>query len=155
MAENVTAKVNGQKTDVCRLKISTTPERGLEIFLQSNHNFSMFGDAKQGTFKIGGVECVIPRNGNGSQLPGVPGYFYTEKERYQVENYLNLSMLLAKDLKSGVVFSFGVFPISDDKIRELGDNWRTQAKLIYLTYLRPFSVSVVVSTETVERVPED
>ena len=150
-----TAPKGNGKTELCRLKMSLNTERGFEIHLQSNHNFSFLSNPKDGIFKLGGVECFIPRNGDGSNLPGVAGYFSLAKDRYELEHYLNLSLLLAKDLQKGVTFNFGCFPISDDKINELASNWKQQVKMLYLSYMKPISVSVMISTETVEVEPHD
>ena len=64
---------------------------------------------------------------------------------------LNLSMLLARDLKSGVTFNFGVMPIGEEKIAEYLATFKNQVKMIYLSYMKPVSISMVISTETVER----
>jgi len=143
------------KKQLARLKIDVTTERGLEIYLQSQHNFSILANPKQGTFKLGGVDCMIPLGGDGYQIPGVMGCFRTQKECFQHDGFLNLSMLLARDLQKGVTFNFGLFPINEEKVLEYIQGFKQQTKLIYLTYMKPISVSVTFSTETVELSSDD
>ena len=140
----------GSQKELCKIKALVSPERGFEIYLQSNYSFALFASPRDGNFKLGGVECYMPRNGNGGQLNGVNGTFLTEKDRFQHDGYLNLSMLLAKDLAKGVTFNFGVFPISEDKITEYLQNFKQQVKMLFLTYMKPINISVIINTSTVE-----
>lgn len=152
MSETITKK----NTELCKLKLSTDSKRGFEIFIQSSHAFaSLFGAADKRTFKLGGVECVVPRGGNESNIPGVAGFFKTGASDFAYDDRLNLSLLLAKELEKGVTFNFGVFPISEDKINEYISRFKEQIKMIYLTYMKPVSVSITFSTCTVETEDHD
>lgn len=141
---------NKSPKELCKIKAFVTPERGFEIFLQSPHNFSIFAANTKDTFKLGNVDCYLPRHGDGSQLNGVNGIFITEKDRFQRDNFFNLALLLARDIDKGVTFNFGVFPISEEKITEYLQNFKQQIKMLYLTYMKPIGISVIINTQTVE-----
>lgn len=142
--------VKKNNTELCKLKLSTTPSKGFEIFIQSNHNFSFLAEKGGNTFALGNVKCFKPRGGDGFQLAGVAGYFQTGAMTFESDGRLNLSILLAQDLEKGVTFNFGVFPLAEDKIMDYISKFKEQIKMIYLTYMKPVSVSVTFSTETVE-----
>jgi len=147
---------NKKTLELCKLTISSSPERGFEIFLQSEYDFNKLFAAKgDKTFNLGGVKCGIPRNGDGYQLQGVRGYFNTHSETFEYEGFLNLSLLLAKDIKNGVTFNFGVFPISQEKIQQYAENFKQQVKMIYLTYMKTIKYSVVFNTVTIEEEQHD
>ena len=150
MESITTKKSDGSKIDLGKINIHVSSERGLQITLQSNRNFRFLTDETDKTFKLGGVDCFVPRGGNGYQLPGVFGYFRTEKESFQAENYLNLSMLLAKDINKGVTFNFGIFPLSEDKVNELASNFKQQIKMLWATYMREINVSMTFTASIVE-----
>lgn len=140
----------GRSVNLGEMKI-TGDSNGLRICLQSNKDFSFLRDkTTEKTFKLGGVDCWLPRQGNESTLPGIPGCFYTNKDRFQAENYLNLSMFLAKDLDKGVEYQFDSFPLSSEKVKEFGNNFHTQIKLIWATYLRKTSISMTFQANIVD-----
>ncbi len=149
--EKVVTKQNGKTNELCKIKLSNDPDNGFQIYVQSNHNFAFLASqGKQETWKFGGIDCLHPRQGSGSQLPGVPGYFDCGKDRFFVEGNMNLSLLLAKNIKDGVTFSFGLLPIGEDKLNEYIQLMKTQVKLIYLTYMRRISVSAPFTTSIIE-----
>jgi hypothetical protein len=159
MGENesttITAKHNGARKELCRIHVKASSDEGLKIFLQSNHNFNFLADLGERKMKIGGVECYVPRNGDGSNIPGVPGVFRCSKTDFFADGQPNLSLLLARKLKEGVTFNFGVFPIGEDKVTEFLQQFKLQVKTLYLTYLKPVNQEMVITTETVERSVED
>ena len=148
--KTITATKNGSRINLGSIEILSSAENGFQIKLKSNRNFRFCADPSEKTFKLGGVECFIPRSGNGYELPGIPGSFRTEKDLFHNNGYLNLSILLAKDLKDGVVFNFGTFPIADDKIEELAINFKNQIKTIWATYMRDISIAMEFSATIVE-----
>ena len=152
MAENetITSKQNGSKMELGRVSIHSCGGRGLEIFFQSNKSFRFLADESEKTFKLGGVDCYYPRNGNGYNLPGVMGVFRTEKETFLSDGFPNLSFLLARDLAKGVTFSFGTFPLSEEKLKEYAENLKAQIKLLFCTYMRDFTIDMTFSTAIVE-----
>ena len=149
--ETITAKVNNEAKKLAKIKINNTPENGFQIYLQSDHNFQIFASPSEKTFNLGGVRCSMPRNGDGSTLNGVQGYFSTVSDRFVLENLFNLSLLLARDLKSGVTFNFGVIPIGEEKIVEYLSSFRNQVKQVYLSYMKAINITMLITTETVER----
>ena len=143
--------VKSNKKVIANTVFSSSAEKGLEIFIQSDINFACLADKSAGIMTIGGVKCFIPRAGNGTQIPGVPGYFSTEKTVFQLEGYINLSLLLAEKLKDGVKFNFGTFPISPEKLQEYSTSFKQQIKIFYLTYCKPISVETTITAETIEK----
>jgi hypothetical protein len=149
--EITTVKKNGSRISLGSMEILSSAENGFQIKLKSSRNFKFLRDSgNDKTFKLGGVDCYLPRGGNGYELPGVPGQFRTEKDMFHINGYLNLSLLLARDLKDGVVFNFGTFPVSDDKIEELAMNFKNQIKIIWATYMRDISIAMEFSATIVE-----
>ncbi len=67
----VTTKQNGKTNELCRIKFSNDPENGFQIFIQSNHSFAFLAGAKADTWKLGGVDCMFPRQGSGSNLAAI------------------------------------------------------------------------------------
>ena len=148
---NITVKKGSSRISLGSMEIVSSAENGFQIKLKSSRNFKFLTDSTtEKTFKLGGVECFLPRQGNGYELAGVPGQFRTEKDTFHNNGYLNLSLLLAKDLKDGVIFNFGTFPIADDKIEELAVNFKNQIKMIWATYMRDISIAMEFSATIVE-----
>lgn len=141
---------HGKKKNICIIKATNTPEKGLEFYLQSDMNFQLFANPSDKYFNLGGVKCFFPRNGDASNLNGVNGYFSTGSDKFQVENMLNLSLLLARDLKAGVTFNFGIMPIGEEKIAEYLTHFRNQVKMIYLSYMKPVSIRMDITTQVIE-----
>jgi hypothetical protein len=145
----------GQRTELAKMTLSFQPERGFEIYIQSNYSWTQF--ASRDVFTLGGVKCFMPKNGNGMQLQNINGQFRTEKDWFHdgSNNNLNLSILLAVNIKEGVKFNFGVFPITSDKMDELLINFKNTVKMIYLSYCKPVSKSIIFTTETIENEEHD
>lgn len=143
-------EVSGVK--ILFINVLRTAERGLQIKLQSQERFwKLFRRDLNETVTIGRVKCYLPKQ---DELPGVPGYFAAQ-DTFDFEQHPNLNMLLAKDIEDGVTFDFGAYPISDKKIVSWIDMLKKQVKIIYLTYLKPRDVRVIVSSQTVEQEEHD
>ncbi len=145
-----TKKQNGNV--LMEIQIPRNLERGLEIHLKSSINWSNLLGHKaadkqpEKVMEIGRVVCYQPKN---DRLDGVNGLF-AKQSVHEHEEYPNLMLLLAKDLHKGVVFNFGSFPVSEQKLKEWIIKFREQIKVIYLTYFKPLNISVVISSQTVE-----
>lgn len=123
-----------------------------ELSLKSEISFlSLARKDRNATFKIGGVDCFYAVK---ERISGVNGNFYADN-LMEYNDFPNLNLLLAKGLKEGVVFNFGVFPISDDKIQNFCEQLKNQAKIIYLTYFKPIDITVTVTSSTVENESHD
>ncbi len=150
MSENVTVKEKGASLNLGKIELSRDGKNGFQIYLQSDYDFSFLADKSRKTFNLGGCECFYPLNGDGSTLNGVNGYFMTNGSKFQNEGFLNLSLLLAKDLKSGVKFSWGCLPLTEEQLMDYGNNFKVQMKLIYCSYIRRISVKMSFSTSIIE-----
>jgi hypothetical protein len=117
---------------------------GLKISLQSPINFKIL--QKKERFNLGGIVCFAPRQQN---VDGLDSVFSTEQS-YQVDGLPNLTMLLAENLKSGVTFQFPPMPISDTKIKEWMEQFKKDAKVLFLTYVKPVDYSVIITSQTIE-----
>lgn len=146
----VNVKDGHGKKELARISINTSPERGVEFYIQSNQScWQQFADMKN-SFTLGGVKCFAPKQGNGAGLGGVNGHFNTNKDNFFQDGTINLSVLLAHSMKEGATFNFGVFPITEEKIDELLASMKQNLKMIYLQYCKPIRKTVIISTETVE-----
>ena len=135
---------------ILKVRVARDCDKGLQIFVQSNLDWSIFGISDKNskpTFILGGIKCFLPKE---NRLPNVPGCFRTDNV-WEWDDSPNLSLLLAQDIQSGVTFDFGLEPISDDKIAAFIANLKTQAKILYFSYLKPVGVEVSVSMEIVEK----
>ncbi len=122
---------------------------GLRITLQSPIDFKILKRPQK--FTLGNVTCFNPRQ---EQVDGIDSFFSTAQS-YEVNGMPNLTMLLAENLKSGVTFVFPPMPISDKKIREWIEQFREDAKILFLTYVKPVDYSVVITSQTIERETHD
>jgi hypothetical protein len=135
------------ETSVLDIEITRDTDKGLLIKLKSNQDLSIFKNrGSSGSVKIGKVECHRPAI---SHLDDVNSIF-TEEDTWASGANPNLTMLLAKGLKDGVTFNFGLFPVSEEMLRSWVENLKTQMKVIYLTYCKPVQKKVVISARTVE-----
>lgn len=142
-----TKSVSGNRLMVVEIK--RDKEGGLKITLQSDPNLWSFMRREGETiYSFAGVPCFYPKSSN---LQGVNSYFMTDEQFYEFENYPNLAMLLARDIGQGVTFSFGAFPVSEQKLQEWVRLLKEQVKIIYLSYIKPVDVVVEISAQTVER----
>lgn len=136
---------------ILRVRVSRSCEEGLIIFIQSSLNWSVFAkhpNNDEYEFQLGGVKCYVPKE---MRLENVLGQFYTENV-WEFDDYPNLSLLLAKGIKEGVTFNFGILAVSDEKIAAFINNLKLQAKMLYFTYLKPVDVEASFTTEIVEKV---
>lgn len=142
------------KSNLLEINVSRTEERGLEISLKSDANFlfNSWFDRRDYDNTIGGVLCARARN---DYLEEFGGKFYRDNMFEDGDGNPNLTLLLARDIKNGVVFKFGHFPISDKQILNWANKFKAQTKALYLTYMKEVKLSVVITTETVEREPHN
>jgi hypothetical protein len=119
---------------------------GLRISIQSPIDFKILkkGNTK---FVLGGVNCFAPRQ---DRVDGIDSYFSTSQS-YEFEGLPNLTMLLAESLKTGVTFSFPPMPISDKKIKEWMEQFKQDAKVLFLTFVKPIDYTVVITSQTIEK----
>ncbi len=139
-------KIDG-KIILEELEVERNPETGLNIKIKCPLNLKFLSTEEHiGGFKFARVDCSYPKK---ETLQGIPGRFYTDTV-LEYDNEPNLSFFLAKNLKEGVTFNFGLFPISDEKLLNWIKKFKIQTKIIYLTYCKPFKVRVRFSSETIE-----
>lgn len=122
---------------------------GVKLFIKSPVNFKFMAQ-ENSERTCGGVKCFASKV---ETLSNVRGYCYQTGSVYDLflyDNKPNLAILLAKDLKNGVTFNFGEFPISESGIKDWIAQFKEQAKQIYLSYCKPISYTVKFSAETVE-----
>lgn len=143
---NVNVSKTIDKCPLIDLKINKNTEEGLRITLSSPVNWDFLAQKGQSVFKLGGVPCYRPRQ---ETLRDVNGFFVSDNV-YEYNDYPNLNLLLATGIKNGVTFDFGVFPISESKIRNWAVKFKEQVKMIYLTHAKPVYLHVKISTQTVE-----
>lgn len=122
---------------------------GLKITIQSPIDFKIL--KKNNKFTLGGVTCFVPRS---ERVEGIDSYFATQSD-YEFEGMPNLTMLLAENIRSGVTFVFPAMPISDKRMREWMEQFKRDAKILYLTYVKPVDWTVVITSETIEREHHD
>lgn len=118
---------------------------GLRISIQSPIDFKIL---KKGNnkFTLGGVNCFAPRQ---ERVDGVESFFSTSQS-YEVEGMPNLTMLLAENLKTGVTFSFPPMPISDKRIKDWMEQFKQDAKILFLTFVKPIDYTVIITSQTIE-----
>lgn len=119
---------------------------GLRITIQSPIDFKILKKGNQ-RFTLGGVTCYAPRD---ERVDGVDSFFGTSQS-YEIESMPNLTMLLAEDIKSGVTFSFPPMPISDSNIRSWMEQFKRDAKILFLTYVKPVDYTVTITSQTIEK----
>lgn len=131
------------------VEIKRDKEGGLRITLQSDPNlWSFMRRDDNETYNFAGVKCFYPKAHN---LQGVNAFFMDGDHSYEFENYPNLAMLLAAEIGTGVTFSFGAFPVSEQRLQEWVRLLKEQVKIIYLSYVKPVDVVVEINAQTVER----
>ena len=119
----------------------------LKIELKSTLDWKLFRRNNKETVNIGGVVCYRPRN---TELEGVDSCFSMEAS-HEYNGFPNLTMLLAQDIQKGVTFNFPPMPIVESRVLNWLQKMKEDAKIMYLTYCKPVNVSVVITSETVER----
>ncbi len=145
-----TKKVNGSV--LMKIVIPRNLEKGFEITLQSPINWAaVLAKKPEKLLNIGQVPCFAPDK---QHLDGINGVFLTES-LFTHEDFPNLNMLLARDLKTGVTFNFGMIPVSQDNITDWVAKFREQVKMIYLSFFKPLNISCTISSHTVEEEVHD
>ena len=140
---------NVESRRVLQVRVERDAVHGLRITIQSFLDWSQFARSKDSFMKIGGVDCYTPKQERINIGQG--GYFSTNPSDWSLDDFPNLSMLLAKDIQNGATFNFGLIAVSDERLKEWLINLKTQVKVLYLTYIKPFDVEVDITSETVER----
>src|ERR1017187_5624911 len=131
--EPQTQHINGRQ--ILKASIKRNNIVGLQIELQSCEDWSFLSDKHMRT--IGNIPCYFPAQ---ETLDGVKGYFVASNVHIY-NNLPNLQLLLARDIKNGVKFNFGMIPMSDSKVLEWLALFKEQVKVLYLTYLKPYGAS--------------
>ena len=88
------------------IEINRSSEAELTIFLKGKNQWKSLSASSNKTFLIGGIECFYPKD---QQLDGISSSFYADSV-FEINNYPNLNLLLAKDIETGVTFNFGKYP---------------------------------------------
>src|SRR5579864_4810531 len=122
---------------------------GMRIFMQSPVDWKIMKREKK--FTLGGVTCFQP---NMEQVEGLESFFSTE-QYFEYNGLPNLTMLLAEKIKEGVTFSFPPYPISENKIKRWAEQFKQDAKVLFLTYVKPVDFSVIITSTTIERENHD
>lgn len=121
-------------------------DSGFQIYIQSPMSWKLFCSPDDRVFTLAGVSCSRPRD---ERLANINGAF-TTNPNFEYDGYPNLSILLAKNINSGVTFNFGIFPISNKKVQEWIHNFHEQVKTLYLSYCKPVNTRVIFTTATIE-----
>jgi hypothetical protein len=132
------------------IRVSRTSAKGLEFFIRSTKEWSLVGNSDM-TCVIGGVECYYPQNMHVQDCIGRFGI----DDVFDFGDTPNLTMLLAKNIKEGVTFNFGKYPISEEKIKNWLQTFKEQAKCLYFTYIKDIDISVIFTTNLVENDRQD
>ena len=138
-------KIEGKK--ILSIEVRRNSEGWFEVKLQSPIDWKMFRRMNRDTVKIGNIDCYYPK---AETYPGLKAYFYYDNV-FEYNDYPNLNLILAKEIEKGVTFVFNSFPVSDQKIRNWLQKFNEQVKILYLSYCKPINISLVISSETVER----
>lgn len=135
------------KINVLEIEVNRSMSKGFQVFLKSTWDWSFLRRTPDRTGSIGGVVCYMPKS---ESLPGIEGFFAVGTDAYEHgENMPNLGLLLAKDLKQGVTFNFGQFPISEEKIESWGRQFQEIVRKIFLQYCKKVNIKYRVTTETI------
>ena len=144
-----TKKIEGKK--IISGEARRNQEGWLEIKLQSPIDWKVFRRTNRDTFRIGNVECY---HSKADTYPGLKAYFYNDNV-FEYNDYPNLNLILAKEIEKGVTFVFNSLPVSDQKIRNWLQKFNEQIKILYLSYCKPINISLVITSETIEREMHD
>ena len=145
-----TKKIEGKK--ILSVEVKRNQEGWLEIKLQSPIDWKVFKrTTSRDILRIGNIECYYPKS---DTYPGLKSYFYNDNV-FEYNDYPNLNLLLAKEIDKGVTFVFNTFPVSDQKIRTWLQRFNEQIKILYLSYCKPINISLVITSETIEREMHD
>ncbi len=131
---------------ICR----SARDGGLQIKVSSAFNWKLLGREDK-TVVFGNQKCFAPKK---EILPNVPGCFKVDNLAYMVDGQQpNLMILLAEELAEGkeVTYNFGPMPVSDETMAEWKTKLYDQIKILYLTYFKPTSYEVCITSVAVER----
>lgn len=128
------------------LEINRDPEKGLVIKITSPISWKALRHKNNRSITIGGVKCFYPAV---DRIDGAAARFVADNV-YEYDSQPNMALLLAENLSNGVTFNFGLFPISEDKIKDWVNKFKQEAKLVYLTCIKAYSVRLVITSKTIE-----
>lgn len=149
MSEEIKNEQNLQnEVNMIDIAIERDSSTNLKISLKSNQNWATFARSETETFFLGGVECFIPKQ---NQIEGVDGNFSVDNSNYMVKGFVNLSLLLAKDIKNGVVFNFGAVPITEEGMISFFEKFRFASKILYLNCLKPLTMKATITCQIIEK----
>lgn len=135
-------ETNEEKTDrILTVEVRRNASHGLQIFVQSDKDWSQFREETGKTSVISGVVCHHPKADN---FKGIQSGF-VRANGYDTLFYggmPNLIILLARDIKAGVTFNLGMFPIQTEMIKSWGELLDGEIKRVYNNYCKPFKMSV-------------
>lgn len=139
------------KNHLLRLRITKDAEKGLLVYAQSDVDFRLLRSPNNNKTKLANIQCFYPYTTE--RLEGLRAYFYPCKDQYcfTYGDYPNLMILLAEDLKNGVTFEMGLFPISQENIDSWVNQLKEEVKILYHLYLKPTDVNVEISTSVIEK----
>lgn len=143
-----TTKPSCSERKIVTIRISRDDD-GMRIYMQSPVDWKIM--KRERKFNLGGVPCFQPTM---EQVEGLDSFFSIE-QYFESNGMPNLSMLLAENIKQGVTFSFPPYPISETKIKRWAEQFKQDAKVLYLTYVKPVDFSVIITSTTVERENHD
>jgi hypothetical protein len=140
-----------EKPQVCLIEAKRSMQDGFTVKLTSNQDWSFLkalspsGPHKK--FMISGVSCHYPKQ---EYLEKVDAPFIVSTV-YEDNGRPNMSLLLAENIRDGVTFRFGQFPITPEQITAWTIGFKQRVRAIYLEYCKPVDVKVSVSIATVEK----
>lgn len=133
--------------EILSLEFIRNNTQGLQIKVKSPIDFSFLAKNNQDTFNFQGVHCFYARN---REIQGIYGGFLTEAGYFNYGEYPNLQLLLARGLKDGVIFNFGLVPLHDSAIDPWIQKFKEQVKMIYFGYIKPVHICAKFTSQIVE-----
>lgn len=139
----------GRKIILFDIEVYRTVSKGFQINVKSERDWSFLARKNENrTAMLGGVKCFLPKQ---DYLEGVDGYFMVgDNSSYDYDNRPNLGLLLACNLKEGVSFNFGHFPIAKERIETWVNEFKKRVKNLYLTYCNDVGIRFRITSETIE-----
>jgi len=119
----------------------------LIIKIKGRDYWKQFRRTDESLCTVGGVKCYRPIL---EVISDVKGHFYIDN-LHEVNEMPNLMLLMAKDIEGGVTFDFGIVPMSESRCYQWAENFKYQAKTIYLCYVKPVEFKAIFTTQTVEK----
>lgn len=145
---NDSIKQNKEKEICLEARILRDGKTGeIMVSVKSPKNWSAIYDKSQRTIVWAGIECYLPQT---SGLFGLRSKFSPDYHDMWYNDYPNLMVLLAKDINNGVTFKFGAFPVAQERMEDWARLLKEEAKIIFLSYLKPFDIIVKITCETIE-----